>query len=173
MNNADPSPKPPHWTDAQERAYQALAEREGSGVTAPTPAGPSAGWYPDAKLADTVRYWDGGQWTDNVAPASGKVSSQPASVRQSQSVIALVLAGSVVGLVMALQSASLLTGTGTLWTGVAIASGAGMASWVMRHSLPTVVRGVAIIVAAVALANVMWVESQLDDKRQEISNLFP
>lgn len=33
-----------------------------------------AGWYPHPKMTDTVRYWDGNQWTGQVAPAP---SSQP------------------------------------------------------------------------------------------------
>lgn len=30
---------------------------------------PPPGWYPDSKMADTKRYWDGTQWTEQVAPA--------------------------------------------------------------------------------------------------------
>lgn len=26
------------------------------------------GWYPDPKMANTQRYWDGERWTDNAAP---------------------------------------------------------------------------------------------------------
>lgn len=33
---------------------------------------PPAGWYPDSSMVNTVRYWDGLEWTDDVAPASGK-----------------------------------------------------------------------------------------------------
>lgn len=33
-----------------------------------TPPPPPAGWYPDADMADTQRYWDGQSWTDHVAP---------------------------------------------------------------------------------------------------------
>lgn len=30
---------------------------------------PGPGWYPDPKDSSTNRYWDGGAWTDNRAPA--------------------------------------------------------------------------------------------------------
>lgn len=36
--------------------------------SAPTPAAPP-GWYPDPKMVDTKRYWDGQAWTDHAAPA--------------------------------------------------------------------------------------------------------
>lgn len=26
------------------------------------------GWYPDPQMANTQRYWDGGRWTEHVAP---------------------------------------------------------------------------------------------------------
>jgi hypothetical protein len=42
----------------------------------PTPAG----WYPSAKMVDTVRYWDGEAWTEHYGPAgnSEAASDEPA-----------------------------------------------------------------------------------------------
>ncbi len=145
------------------------------GQTAP------AGWYPHPEMASTMRYWDGQAWTDHIAPASAAPSTSPApsappappqAAKQSQITTALVLVGGVIGLVMSMQSASLLTGTGGLWTGVALACAAPIAALVMRQSTPRWVRVVAIILAVIAIVNVAYVESQLEAKRQEISNLF-
>lgn len=36
-------------------------------MTASAPQ-PNAGWYPDPEMAGTQRYWDGGEWSDHVAP---------------------------------------------------------------------------------------------------------
>lgn len=42
-----------------------------------------AGWYPDRDMVDTVRYWDGGAWTDKVAPAPSPVDESAGSVEES------------------------------------------------------------------------------------------
>ena len=50
-------------------------------TTQPTPpAQPSAGWYPDPQLAQTLRYWDGASWTEHRAPQQPGVPAgyQPA-----------------------------------------------------------------------------------------------
>jgi seryl-tRNA synthetase len=39
-----------------------------------------AGWYPDSQIPNTLRWWDGQQWTQNTAPA--QASSAPASAPQ-------------------------------------------------------------------------------------------
>lgn len=91
----------------------------------------------------------------------------------SQAYVVLVLAGAAIGLIMAMQSASLLTGTSTQWTGVAIAVAAGIVSRVVRGSIPKWVRVVAVLAALVAFANVLYLENQLDERRQEIQQILP
>ena len=121
-------------------------------------------------MAATQRYWDGDTWTDNTAPMP---AAEPQSIRNQlpQLLVAAVLAGAVIGLIMAMQSASLLTGTGTIWTGAAIASGAAIVTWVVK-GLPSWVRVVCVIAAALAIINAVYVESQLEDKRQEINDIL-
>ncbi len=80
-----------------------------------------------------------------------------------------MLAGAVIGLVMSMQSASLLTGTGMLWTGAAIAVGATIVAFAMKAD--RWVKVVAALAMVVAVANVMVVESQLEDMRQDLSDL--
>jgi len=133
-----------------------------------------AGWYADSNMANTQRYWDGKSWTDDVAPLGA--SQQPASSKpeqQSQLVTVGILAASIVGVIMAMQSASLLTGTGTQWTGTAIAGAAACATFVLRKSIPTWLRIVAVIATLLAIANVIYLENQLDEKRQELTEFSP
>lgn len=42
-----------------------------------------AGWYPDPKMADTQRYWDGERWSDHVAPANAAPAADLEARRQS------------------------------------------------------------------------------------------
>lgn len=135
---------------------------------------PAAGWYPHPTMASTQRYWDGHAWTEHVAPIGGNqaASQAPGRLQQSQLVIVGLLAASIVGAVMALQSASLLTGTGTQWTGAAIALAAGVASYVLRKSIPGWLRVVSVIAALLALANVVYLEQQLEERRQDIGQMF-
>ena len=131
------------------------------------------GWYPHPEMIDTQRYWDGSAWTDHIAPMGSKSAGDQRSAPSSQAYVVVVLAGAAIGVIMAMQSASLLTGTGTQWTGVAIAAAAAIIARVVRGSIPTWVRVVAVLAALVALANVLYLENQLDQKRQEIQQILP
>lgn len=71
---------------------------------------------------------------------------------------------------MSLQSASLLTGTATIWTGVAITIGALVLLWTYRGTAITA-RIVCLIFVIVAVANAARVESQLEDNRREIDRI--
>lgn len=159
------------------RAYVAASNAEATSIqqrpTAPIPSSKpkaSAGWYPHPTMAATRRYWDGEAWTENIAPMD---SPPPAATRQDPSKIlgAVVLAAAVVGVIMASQSASLLTGTGTQWTGTAIALGASVIAGLMRRSIQLWIRILVALAAVFALASVIYLEHQLDHQRQEISNL--
>lgn len=55
-------------------------------------AGP--GWYPDPELVDTVRYWDGDDWTEHRAPAGQQASTPPGSAPASSPRAAKETAGS-------------------------------------------------------------------------------
>jgi hypothetical protein len=41
---------------------------EAAGPPTGAPSQTPAGWYPDPEQANTQRYWDGSQWTDQRAP---------------------------------------------------------------------------------------------------------
>lgn len=141
----------------------------------PTPK-PPAGWYIHPTMADTRRYWDGQRWTADIAPLypqeqeSDQQRPQPRGKPTSQTLGGLLVAGSIIGLVMSLQSASLLTGTGLLWTGVAITLGMAVAAWVI-DDVSSWIWAACVLMALIAFANVQSVESQLDDTREEINEI--
>lgn len=155
-------------------ALGAMADRAIRESPPPPPVPPTApGWYADPAMADTQRYWDGAVWTEHVAPMTGQPASASTSSSNSQVYMLLVLTGTAIGTIMAMQSASLLTGTGSNWTGVAIVVAAAILARFVRNSIPAWVRIVAILAALASLANVIYLENELDNKREEISNMFP
>lgn len=121
------------------------------------------GWYPDPSNPSRQIYWDGRSWS---LPSSDTSGTSGKNVAIAISVC--VLAG--IGLMMSMQSISLMTGTGPIWTGVALV-GAGVAvAFLMRGA--TWVKAVACLVLAFALLNAFYMESQLNEKREEISEIF-
>lgn len=62
--------------------------------SAPVEPAPAAGWYDHPRMADTVRYWDGAKWTDNIAP-KGSVTNRGSSDDQTALVV-IGLIGAIV-----------------------------------------------------------------------------
>lgn len=132
-----------------------------------------AGWYPADDL--TERFWDGQVWTDQTRPrvpapepAVATAAAVP-NAAPSQLITALIVAAGVIGFVMAIQGASLLTGTGNLWTGVAIAAGATVVAFVVKAK--TWVKVLVLLAALAGLGNTISVESQLSDLRDDFGSL--
>ena len=119
-------------------------------------------------MADTKRYWDGTRWSEHVAP----VESAARAGQNARLIGVALLVAAVIGLVMAAQSASLLSGTGSQWTGAVIAVGSAVISIVMRRSVPLGVLIATIILAVLAVVSVVYLEVELEQKRQELGNLF-
>ncbi|BBZ03544.1 hypothetical protein MCHIJ_29810 [Mycolicibacterium chitae] len=123
------------------------------------------GWYPDPSNPDKQIYWDGSAWRGEPSAEAEKNS------KGKQTAVAVgvcLLVG--IGLLMSMQSVSLMSGSGPLWTGVGfVAAGLavsfflGAANWV---------RVVAVAVLLLALVNVLYVENEMDNRRNEISQLF-
>lgn len=87
-------------------------------------------------------------------------------VRNDRLVLAGLCAASFVGFVMSLQSASLLSGTGIIWTGAAIATAVFIFARVARVEKKAVIA--LGIVAALSLGSAVYMEKQLDDMRQQL-----
>lgn len=75
-----------------------------------------------------------------------------------------------IGLVMALQPVSMLTGTGTAWIGVAMVGAGAAAAFFLRA--PLWVRIVTCAVLGLALFNVLAVEHEMSERRDEIGRTF-
>ena len=152
-------------------------------MTAPPPA--PAGWYPDPASGGR-RYWDGAAWGPVVTlggplpqsinsdpqflPSPSPSTAQHPADQKSKAVSIGVILLAVIGLVMSMQSVSLMSGTGTLWTGVGLAAAGTAAAFFLGAENPT--RIIAAICLAAALLSVMYAESQISQKRSEISDIF-
>ncbi|MBP2453867.1 DUF2510 domain-containing protein [Mycolicibacterium lutetiense] len=128
---------------------------------------PAPGWYPDPSDAGNRIYWNGSAW---IGPASTPTATENANKGKRAAVAAGVCVLVVIGLVMSMQSVSLLTGSGPVWTGVAVVAAGtavafflGAARWV---------RIVAAVLLALALVNAIYIENEMSDKRNEISRMF-
>ncbi|OMC28975.1 hypothetical protein A5740_19240 [Mycobacterium sp. GA-1841] len=128
---------------------------------------PAPGWYPDPSNPGNRIYWDGTTWS---SPASVPTATDKANNGKQAAVAAGVCVLVVIGLVMSMQSVSLLTGSGPIWTGVAVVAAGtavafflGAAKWV---------RIVAAVLLALALVNAIYIENEMSNKRNEISQMF-
>ena len=133
------------------------------------------GWYPDPKdpLKKRQIYWDGTKWATPPAPAANSGAASPTGQpdKSKQTAVAVGVCVLVaIGLFMTMQSVSLLTGTGSLWTGVAVI-GAGTAAAFFLGATKWV-RVVAAVCLAIGLFNVFAMEKQLSEKRNELSRVF-
>jgi hypothetical protein len=76
----------------------------------------------------------------------------------------------VIGLIMSMQSVSVMTGSGPVWTGVAVVGGAVALAFFLRAANPA--RAVACVLLAIAVANAFYIENELSKKRDEITHTF-
>jgi 4-amino-4-deoxy-L-arabinose transferase-like glycosyltransferase len=89
--------------------------------------------------------------------------------RQAAVVVA-VLALSGIGVLMSMQSTSLLQGTDRIWLGVAVAAAGLVLSLFALGDHP--IRLLAGIALVVALGSALYMEHEVDQKRQEIADIF-
>ncbi len=109
-------------------------------------------------------YWDGARWGEPVGVSDNSGRSKQTAIAIGVCVLALV------GLVMSMQSVSLLTGSGPIWTVVAVVAGATAVAFFMGAA--TWVRVVACVILAVSLVNGFYIESQMSEKRDELTRVF-
>ncbi len=135
-------------------------------ISAPGPVRqpPTPGWYPDPLNPGKQSYWDGAGWGEPVGVRSDGDISKKTAVAAGVCVLVAI------GFVMSMQSVSLLTGSGLVWTGVAVVGAGTAVAFFLRAALW--VRVLAAVFLALALFNALYIESQMTEKRNEISEIF-
>jgi hypothetical protein len=134
-------------------------------VTTPSPA---PGWYPDPSDPGRRIYWDGYAWRST--PASVPLGADKSGSGKKAAVAVGVGVLVVIGLVMSMQPVSLMSGSGSVWTGVAVVA-AGTAVAFFLHAA-TWVRVIAVLLLVFSLANGLYIEKQMSDKRHELTHMF-
>ncbi len=124
------------------------------------------GWYPDPSNPQKKIYWDGSAWNGPPAPALADKSG-PGKQKAVGIGVAIL---TVIGLFMTMQSVSLMSGSGPLWTGVGFVAAGTAVAFFMGAS--KTMRVIAAICLAIALINVFYMENQLNQKRNELSEIF-
>lgn len=132
------------------------------------------GWYQDPPGRSGNWYWDGHNWSPGGGASihgakSANRTSRPEIDRNTAVAVGVCIL-SAIGLVMSLQSASLLTGTGQIWTGVGVAAAGTAAAYFLRAA--NWVRTVSTVMLILALLSAGYMEHQLSQKRDEISHMF-
>jgi hypothetical protein len=136
---------------------------------------PPPGWYASPGHAGFEQWWGGQRWTEHTRPVSADIvapQNHPTATQESIGTFAIT-AGVVlvlIGAAMQFQSVSLLTGAGTLWIGAGLALG-GVVMIFAFHGR-TAIRAIAVIALVFCVGNVVYVEHQLTQKRQEIQQIF-
>lgn len=106
----------------------------------------------------------------NTNPPTPQETPSPPDPRLRTIGILVASTLSVIGLVMQFQSVNLLTGAGVLWIGAALAAGGFVAAFVMK--VPVWMKVVTALVLVACVVNVVYVEHQLNQKRQEIQQII-
>lgn len=150
----------PTGSNASE-SQQPVAKR-----STPNPARrpPSPGWYPDPLNPGKQAYWDGTGWGEPVGVPSDFDTGKKTAVAVGVCVLV------VIGFVMSLQTVSLLTGSGLVWTGVAVVAAGTAVAFFLRAA--TWVRVIAALFLVFALFNALYIENQMSNKRNEITQIF-
>lgn len=123
------------------------------------------GWYQDNQAPHMERYVRNGFWTEHLRLKPAAITAVvPTSKLVAVSVVVLGAAGSL----LQMQTVSLFTGAGLLWFGAALAL---IGMLVALYLKPSVfVRVVSVLVFIYCIANVLYIESQLDEFRQQLNN---
>ncbi|MBU8820981.1 DUF2510 domain-containing protein [Mycolicibacterium goodii] len=128
------------------------------------PSNPQPGWYPDPLNPGKRIYWDGAGWGEPVGVPDDSGKSKRTAVAIGVCVLA------VVGLIMSMQSVSLMTGSGPVWMGVAVVGVATAVAFFMGAA--TWVRVVACLLLALSLLNGFYIENQMNERRDELTRVF-
>lgn len=104
--------------------------------------------------------------TSRPAPSPAATSNNGKEAAVAVGVCVLV----VIGLFMSMQSVSLMTGSGPVWMGVAVvAAGTALAFFMGAAQW---VRILAAVLLALSLANAFYIENEMSNKRDEMTQIF-
>jgi hypothetical protein len=131
-----------------------------------TQQSPAPGWYPDPSDPRKNIYWNGTAWSG--PPPQTEADNSSISKKTAVAVGVSVLVA--IGLVMSMQSVSLLSGSGPIWTGVGVVAAGTAVAFFMRATKAVCI--VAALCLAFSLFNAFYMEKQLSDKRNEITQIF-
>lgn len=129
-----------------------------------------AGWYPDPAGAGLQRYYDGTQWTDRYAPLAAPPPPAAAKPAPNPAVNIGVIILGIVGVVMTMQTVSLMSGSGVIWIGVGVAAAGAAAAFMLNAVVG--VRVIACALLVFAVGNALYIEKQMSDRREEIGRVF-
>ncbi|MDQ1199928.1 uncharacterized membrane protein YgaE (UPF0421/DUF939 family) [Rhodococcus sp. SORGH_AS303] len=111
-------------------------------------------------------YWDGRSWVGPAGPAAAGPTGKGRRAAANFGAFVLV----AIGLLMSMQSVSLLTGSGPIWTGVAvIAVGTALAFFL---GASTIVRLLAVLALVLGVVNAVTIENEMSERRGELSRVF-
>lgn len=71
---------------------------------------------------------------------------------------------------MSMQSVSVMTGSGPVWTGVAVVAAGTAVAFFLRAAKAVGV--IAAVVLVLSVANALYIEHELSQKRDEITHMF-
>jgi hypothetical protein len=129
------------------------------------------GWYADPHREAPLRWWDGYKWTQSVSAAAPPPGMSEDPNQSRVLAVIAVWALLVIGTALALfTSVSLLSGTTTVWIGVALATVGVIVAFVTHQGTATKV--IALVLVAACVSGAVYDEVQLQHKRDQLNNLF-
>ena len=130
------------------------------------------GWYADPHREAPLRWWDGYRWTLSVSAAAPPPGMSQAPNQSRVLAVIAVWALLVIGTTLALfTSVSLLSGTTTVWIGVALAI-VGVIVAFVTHQVGTATKVIALVLIAACVSGAVYDEVQLQHKRDQLNNLI-
>lgn len=127
---------------------------------------PPPGWYPDPTDPSRNIYWNGQSWSGPPTPTASPQTGKGRKTAVSFGAFVLI----AIGLIMSMQSVSLLTGSGPIWTGVAVIAGGTALAFFLGASV--IIRVLAVLALVLGVANAVSIENQMTTKRDELTRIF-
>jgi hypothetical protein len=134
-------------------------------MTQPTPP---SGWYPDPQNPGMERWWQDGAWTGAARP-TGATAVVESKRFAHWSLVGLLV--SLVGVAIVLfTDVTVLSGMNQVVFGAIIASAGAVIALIGRRSIA--LRLSCVVLAVIAIAGAAYDQHQVDQKRQEIQQIF-